>query len=70
MKRLSKGLSSDFGGGLNRELQVISQNGEVIYEDEGKFDIEVNDYRIKYINEDGEYIIVYLGNSTALIKEN
>lgn len=68
-QRSLKGLSSEFGGGLYRELKVVSQTGETVYEDAGKFDIEVNDYRVKYINEYGKLIIVYLGGSTAIVTE-
>ncbi|MGX7153431.1 hypothetical protein ACWOEY_11135 [Enterococcus sulfureus] len=66
--RMMKSVKSDFNG-LQRELIVTNQNGEVIYKDSGKFDIEVNDYRVKYIDEKGKLHIIYLGASTAIVNE-
>lgn len=47
-QRLKKSFSSSVNNGLERELVIVNQTGEKIYEDTGKFDIEVNDYRVKY----------------------
>lgn len=69
LERFGKSMSSDLGGGLNRSVKVVTQTGEVIFEDEGKFDIEVNDYRLKYIDENGKLRIVYIGGSTAILDE-
>ena len=67
--RFTKGLSSEFGNGLYREVKVVSQTGEILHQYEGKVDVEVNDYRVKYINEHGKLVIVYLGGSTAVVTE-
>lgn len=67
--RFTKGVSSNVGNGLERELIIKSQTGEVVYEDSGKFDIEVNDYRVKYIDEKDKLHIIYLGGSTAIVNE-
>lgn len=69
LERTMKSFDSDMGGGLNRSVKVVTQTGEVIFEDEGKFDIEVNDYRLKYIDENGKLRIVYIGGSTAILDE-
>lgn len=66
--RMMKSINSDFNG-LQRELIVTNQTGKVIYKDSGKFDIEVNDYRVKYIDEKGKLHIIYLGASTAIVNE-
>lgn len=69
LERGFKGFKSEFGGGLYREVTVISQTGEILHQDSGKIDVEVNDYRVKYIDKDGKLVIVYLGSSTAVVKE-
>lgn len=64
-----KSFKSNWTGGLDREIIVQNQSGEIIYRDSGKFDIEVNDYRVKYIDEKNKLHIIYLGSSTAIINE-
>lgn len=68
-KRTQKSFSSSFNNGLERELIIKTQNGEVIYEDTGKFDIEVSEQRVKYIDEEDKLHIIYLGGSTAIVNE-
>lgn len=67
--RLKKSWSSELGNGLEREVVITDQTGKVVYEDSGKFDVEVNDYRVKYIDEKGKLHIIYLGASTAVVNE-
>ena len=67
--RLKKSWSSELGNGLEREVVITNQTGKVVYEDSGKFDVEVNDYRVKYIDEKGKLHIIYLGASTAVVNE-
>ena len=69
-QRFKKSFVSNMDNGLERRVTVYSRDGEVLFEDEGKFDIEVSETRIKYINEKGKLIIFYLGNSaSALVEE-
>lgn len=67
--RLIKDFQSDTQGGIRRNVKVYSMTGEKTFEDEGVFDIEQSDYRLKYINEKGRVIIIYLGNSSSAIVE-
>lgn len=67
--RTIKSWSSEFGNGLERQIIIKNQTGEVVYKDSGKFDVEVNDYRVKYIDEKGKLHIIYLGASTAIVNE-
>lgn len=67
--RLKKSVFSEVGNGLERELIIKSQTGEIVYQDSGKFDVEVNDYRVKYIDEKDKLHIIYLGGSTAIVNE-
>lgn len=68
-ERTKKSFSSSVNNGLERELIIKTQSGEVIYEDTGKFDIEVSEQRVKYIDEDDKLHIIYLGGSTAIVNE-
>ena len=67
--RMIKDFQSDTQGGIRRNVKVYSMTGEKTFEDEGVFDIEQSDYRLKYINEKGKVIIIYLGNSSSAIVE-
>lgn len=67
--RSIKSFQSEVGNGLNRELVIKSPTGETLYTDEGKFDIEVSDTRVKYIDEEDKLHIIYLGTSTAIVNE-
>lgn len=67
--RMIKDFQSDTNGGIRRNVKVYSMTGEETFEDEGVFDIEQSDYRLKYINEKGKVIIIYLGNSSSAIVE-
>lgn len=69
-KRLLKDIKSEYQGGIVRSVKVYTENGELIYEDKGKFDIEVSDNKLKYIDEEGKVQIIYLGNSgVAVVNE-
>lgn len=48
-ERTKKSVSSDFKGGLNRTVQVYSQDGELIKEYRGKLDVQVNEYGNKVL---------------------
>lgn len=68
--RFFKSVKSEFSNGLEREVTVYSRDGDIIFQDSGKFDVAVSDTRIKYINEKGKVIIFYMGNSaSALVEE-
>lgn len=69
MERMEKNFSSEFGGGLDRTVTVYSESGDVLFQDEGKFDVEISETRIKYIDEDGKLVIFYMGNSSSALVE-
>lgn len=41
--RFGKSLESDISGGMERKVTVYSNTGEVVYEDEGKIDLQVSE---------------------------
>lgn len=70
-KRWQKNLQSNIGNGLEREIIVYNADGSVIYETEGKFDINYSDGRIEYIDaKTGRKTNIYIGyNSTVIVNE-
>ena len=71
MNRIGKNYESDWGGGLNRELTVYDANGEVLFEQTGKFDIQESDSgnKIVYDDQDGMRHNIYLGSGTVIVNE-
>ena len=41
--RFGKSLESNISGGMERKVTVYSNTGEVVYEDEGKIDLQVSE---------------------------
>lgn len=69
-KRFKKSWDSEFDGGITREITVYLESGDVIYNVEGKFDVEHNEERLKFVDEEGKVQIIYLGrSSTAIVNE-
>lgn len=70
VKRFQKSISSEFKGGITREITVYLENGDIIYNDIGKFDVEYQEGRLKWVDESGKLQIIYVGNtSTAVVTE-
>lgn len=68
VERWKKEWSSECEGGLERKMVIYSENGEVLAEYEGKFDVSYSDGRIKFL-QDGKMRNIYLGNSATVIVE-
>lgn len=69
-KRTMKNLQSDSSEVVERQVTVYLENGDIIFEREGAFDVEHKDERLKLIDEDGKVQIIYLGRtSTAIVEE-
>ena len=71
VSRIGKNYESDWGGGLNRELTVYDTNGEVLFYQIGKFDIQENENgnKIIYDDQDGYRHNIYLGSGTVIVNE-
>lgn len=69
-KRFQKSLDSEFKGGITREVIVYSEGGEEIFREQGRFDVEHSNERLKWVDESGKVQIIYLGrSSTAIVNE-
>lgn len=69
--RTMKTIGSDWDGGLMREITVYDANGDILFEQKGKIDVEYDEAggRILYDDEDGMRHIFYLGSGTVIVNE-
>ncbi len=59
--RMTKSISSDMGGGLDRTVTLYDYNGEVIDSWSGKFDISEDDNEVYFDDADGKRVIIQGG---------
>ena len=67
--RAYKDYESNMSNGIERNLQVIADDGMIIYEHEGKFDIEVHDNYIVFDENNVRTILYRSYTSTLVIEE-
>ena len=63
-----KDYQSNIHNGIERTLKIVADDGYVIYERAGKFDIEIHDDYIVF-DENGERTIIYRSYTASLIIE-
>ena len=68
-KRALKTQESNFNGGIKRRVTVYDVEGDKIAEYEGKFDIEYDDDRILFDDEQGLRHIIYYPTGNVIIDE-
>lgn len=68
-KRAFKTQESNFNGGIERQVTVYDIEGGVVAEYKGKFDIEYDDDRILFDDENGLRHIIYYPTGTVIIDE-
>lgn len=68
-KRAMKTQESNFNGGIERTVKVYDIKGEIIAEYEGKFDVDYNESRIIFDDENGKRHIIYYNTATVVIDE-
>ena len=67
--RALKTQKSNLSGGLYRVIKVYDVEGDLISEYEGKFDLEYDDDRILFDDEDGNRHIIFYPTGTVTIDE-
>ena len=67
--RATKSLSSDLDGGMYRIVRVYDVNGDLISEYAGFFDVEYDNNRIIFDDEDGKRHQIFIGTGTVEIDE-
>ena len=68
-KRALKSQKSNFNSGIERTVTIYDVNGKVIKQYEGKFDVEYDDDRILFDDENGKRHVVYYTTGTVAIDE-
>lgn len=68
-KRAMKSQESNLDGGIERTVTIYDIKGDVISEYEGKFDVDYNDSRIIFDDENGKRHIIYYKTATVIIDE-
>lgn len=68
-KRALKTQQSNFGGGIERRVTVYDIEGDVIAEYRGKFDVEYDNDRILFDDENGMRHIIYYPTGNVIIDE-
>lgn len=67
-ERTKKDLKSEYGGGLERSVEVIGIDGEVIKKYEGKFDVSADENKVKFIY-DNKVVILYRSQTDIIVVE-
>ena len=67
--RAVKTQQSNLDNGIQRTVTVYSATGEIIKEYEGKFDVEYDDDRILFDDENGLRHVIYYPTGTVVIDE-
>lgn len=68
-KREVKSQQSNFDGGITREVKVYDVEGDLIKEYRGKFDVDYDNDRIIFDDENGNRHIIYYPTGTIIIDE-
>ena len=68
-ERAKKDWDSEFGNGINREIIVYSATGEEVWRFEGKFDIEYENGRVLFDDENNLRHVIYFQNGTVIVNE-
>lgn len=68
-KRAMKSQESNLNGGIERTVKFYDIKGDIIAEYEGKFDVDYNQNRIIFDDENGKRHIIYYNMATVVIDE-
>ena len=67
--RAKKSEKSNFQNGIRREVTVYDMQGDIIKQYEGKFDVDYDNDRVIFDDEDGLRHIIYYPTGTIVIDE-
>ena len=66
--RMTKSISSDLDGGLDRVVEVYDNNGNLLKTYEGKIDVQDTEYGNKVLFDlNGDRVVIY--NATVIVEE-
>ena len=58
-QRMIKDFDSNYNGGLDRKITAYDYSGNVLYEYEGRVDIQINDSKVLFDTPEGKRVILY-----------
>ncbi len=59
VEREIKSIESEMGGGLERKITAYSYNGDVLYQYEGKVDVQMSESRVLFDTPEGKRVVLY-----------
>lgn len=68
-KRAFKSQESNFNDGINRVVEVYDATGNLLKKYEGKFDVDYDDDRIIFDDENGKRHVIYYPTGTVIVDE-
>lgn len=68
-KRAFHTQESNLNGGLNRKVTVYDAIGNVLYEYEGRIDVEYENGKVLFDDESGKRHVIYYNTGTAIVEE-
>lgn len=68
-KRALKTQDSNIHGGIEREIIVYDMEGDEIERFRGRFDVDYNDERIMFDDENGNRHVIYFKSGTVIVNE-
>lgn len=68
-KRAIKTQDSNIHGGIEREIVVYDMEGDEIERFQGRFDVDYNDERIMFDDENGNRHVIYFKSGTVIVNE-
>lgn len=67
--RRFKSQESNFNGGIERTVRVYDMSGGLVQQYDGKFDVDYDDNRIIFDDENGKRHVIYYPTGTVIIDE-
>ena len=68
-KRAVKSWKSETNAGIERHVRVYDVNGDLLEEYEGRFDIDYDENRIIFDDQDGKRHVIYYPTGTVIVDE-
>lgn len=68
-RRWFRDIQSEFSNGIDRTINVYDMNGDIIKTYDGKFDVEIENQKIKFDDANGKRHIIVVGSGTVCIDD-
>ena len=68
-RRWFRDIQSEFANGIDRTINIYDMNGDIIKTYDGKFDVEIENQKIKFDDANGKRHIIVVGSGTVCIDD-